>query len=276
MLIYGTIGIFRRYIPLPSASLAFFRGATGSLFLVLLVKLQKKKVFHGIGARKTAGLILSGILIGFNWIFLFEAYNKTTVAVATLCYYMQPTIVILLSPMIFREKLTLKKACCAAVAIIGMVFISGIMESGIPSFSGAEGILFGLAAATLYAIVVIMNKKLPGIDPYEKTILQLASAAVILIPYLGTVGGFSAFGELNGSAVAICMLLIVGLLHTGVAYALYFGSMEKLRIQTVAILSYLDPIAALILSAVILHERMTLYGGIGAILILGAAFISEI
>ncbi len=275
MLIFGTIGIFRRFIPLPSASLAFFRGAVGALFLILFVKIRGGRIRHGIGMKKVLLLFITGSLIGFNWIFLFEAYNHTTVAVATLCYYMQPTIVILLSPLLFRERLSAKKGICAAVAIIGMVFISGIVESGIPQLSQAKGILFGLAAASLYAFVVILNKKIPGIDPYEKTIIQLGSAAVVLIPYLFLINGFQAFTSIGNHALTICMLLIVGFVHTGIAYALYFGSMDKLKIQTVAIFSYIDPIAALILSACFLHETMSIYGMIGAVMILGAAFISE-
>ncbi len=272
MLIYGSIGIFRKFIPLSSAVLACFRGFSGALLLVALVKLKRRKIYHGIGLKKVLGLVISGILIGFNWILLFEAYNYTTVPVATLCYYMQPTIVVLLSPLLFRERLTLKKGVCALVSVIGMVFISGIVEGGVPAFGDLKGILCGLGAACLYATVIIMNKKLPGIDAYEKTIIQLASAAIILVPYI-LVTDQKATGSIT--PLVIILLLIVGFVHTGIAYALYFGSMDGLKSQTVAIFSYLDPITALVLSAVILHETLSIYGIIGAILILGAAFISE-
>ncbi|MDO5349130.1 MAG: EamA family transporter [Lachnospiraceae bacterium] len=273
MIIYGSIGIFRRYIPLSSAILACFRGASGALLLFIVAKVQKKKIANHIGIKKVSWLALTGAVMGFNWILLFEAYNYTTVATATLCYYMQPTIVILLSPLIFKEKMTVKKRLCVLISVIGMVFVSGLIENGIPALADAKGILLALGAAVLYASVVIMNKKLPGIDSYEKTIIQLLSAAVVLIPYLLLTNQTI---DTAITPIMVIMLLIVGFVHTGVAYALYFGSMDGLKAQTVAIFSYLDPITAMILSSVILREKMSAWGIVGALLIIGAALGSEI
>lgn len=272
MLIFGTLGIFRRYIPLSSAMLALFRGLLGSAFLLILVfvkggKLQKLK------SRTVFLLAVTGALMGFNWMLLFEAYNYTSVAVATMCYYMQPTIVILLSPFVFSEKLTFKKLICAVAAIIGMVFVSGILNGNGIKTRDIKGILFGLGAAALYSAVVILNKKVVVKDVYEKSIIQLAAAAIILIPYLLLTEDITKT-TLNGTAV--CMVLLVGIVHTGIAYALYFGSMKNLKAQSIAVMSYIDPVFALLLSAVILHEGLTVYGAIGAILIIGSAFVSEI
>lgn len=273
MVIFGSIGIFRRYIPLSSAALACFRGLAGALVLFLAAKAQKKTISHHIGAGKVLRLAVTGALMGLNWIFLFEAYNHTTVATATLCYYMQPTIVMLLSPLLFSERLTGRKGLCVVLSLIGMVLVSGLAESGAPRLAEMKGVLFGLAAAVLYASVVIMNKKLPGLDAYEKTIIQLLSAAAALIPYLLFAGKPAA---VTWTPTVIAMLAVVGVMHTGLAYALYFGSMDGLKAQTVALLSYLDPIVALVLSALILKERMTPFGIAGAVLIIGAALMSEI
>lgn len=272
MLVFGTVGIFRRYIPLSSALLACSRGLIGAAFLLVLTAIKKGRERQKIGAKKTAVLVCMGALIGINWLLLFEAYNYTTVATATLCYYMQPTIVILLSPLVFREKLTWKKGLCAVAAVIGMVCVSGVMDSGVPSLSEMKGILCGLGSAVLYAAVVIVNKKMPGIDAYQKTTIQLFSAAIIMVPYL-LLGQDSA--EVSCDAKAIVMLLIVGLVHTGICYAAYFRSIEGLRAQSVALFSYLDPVTALLLSAWILHESMSVWGMVGAVLILGAAIIGE-
>ncbi len=272
MVIFGSIGIFRRYIPLPSAALACFRGLSGAAVLFAAAKAQKKTLNHHIGAKKILWLALTGAVMGFNWIFLFEAYNHTTVATATLCYYMQPTIVMLLSPLLFSERLNGRKTLCVALSLAGMVLVSGFAEGGMPGASELKGVAFGLAAAVLYATVVIMNKKLPGMDAYEKTIIQLLGAAAALIPYL-LLSGVTLTGA--WTPTVLVMLLIVGVVHTGLAYALYFGSMDGLRAQTVALLSYLDPVVALVLSALILKERMTPLGIIGAALIIGAAILSE-
>lgn len=281
MLIFGTIGLFRRYIPLSSGLLAFSRGILGALFLGLFLmirrlpeqRLKKRKdSWNRASAPVFFLLILSGALIGVNWILLFEAYNYTTVATATLCYYMQPTIVILLSPLFFHERLTAKKLVCAFLAVLGMFLVSGAAGEGIPQGDAFRGILCGLGAAVLYAAVVIMNKCIRNIDPYLKTILQLASASVCLLPYLAVTGQLS-YVKLD--SFSLLMLLVVGIVHTGIAYTLYFGSTDGLRAQTIALFSYIDPVSALFISVLFLHEPMGAAGLAGAVLILGAAFAAE-
>ena len=271
MLIFGTIGVLRRYIPVSSAFLAFSRGILGGLCILLFLKVKKKSDPEKIPARALRGLIVSGALIGINWILLFEAYNHTTVAVATLCYYMQPTIVTLLSPLLFRERLTGRKAACAAVAVAGMVLVSGVLEGA--RGGSLRGVLLGLGAALFYSAVVIMNKRITGVDMYRKTVIQLLSAGAVMIPYLLLTGGF---GEGGFTPAAVILLLVAGIVHTGIAYVLYFGSMERLRVQTVAILSYIDPVSALLFSALLLGEPLSAASLIGAAMIIGSAVVSEL
>ena len=273
MLIFGTIGVLRRYIPLSSALLAFSRGILGGLFLLAFVKMRKKGPDAKLPPRVLLRLAVTGAMIGINWILLFEAYNHTTVAVATLCYYMEPTIVILLSPIVFKERLTVKKALCAAISIVGMVLVSGVIgESGGQS-PNLRGILLGLGAAFFYSAVVITNKKLPGIDAYQRTTVLLLSAGMVMLPYLLLTDGFSS-GEFNTSSVLL--LLVVGIVHTGIAYAMYFGSMDGLSVQSIAVFSYIDPVSALLFSVLLLQEPLSVPGIIGAVMIIGSAMISEI
>ena len=276
MLIFGTVGIFRRYIPLSSGMLAFSRGVLGGCFLLLIMILRSgtsiRKILALTGSRLPL-LIVSGALIGINWMLLFEAYNYTTVAVATLCYYMEPTIVIVASAFLFRERLDAKKLICVAASIVGMIFVSGVL-GGVSAASGnMKGIVLGLSAAVFYSSVVIINKLIGSMDVYVKTTVQLFSASLILIPYLMINKDWGAAGSMG--IIAIVMVLVVGILHTGIAYALYFGSISGLRAQTVALFSYIDPVTALILSAVFLGEPLGLSGLLGALLIIGAAIIAE-
>lgn len=274
MFIFGTIGIFVRHIPLPSSMIALVRGFVGAFFVLLFVYLKKSKLDKAAIKKNFVMLALSGAFIGINWILLFESYHYTTVATATLCYYMQPIFVILASPFLLKEKLTVKKVACVVVALIGMVFVSGVLQTGIPALSEAKGILYGLGAACFYASVVLMNKKITEINAYDKTIMQLGMGAIVLSPYVMLTQDFgSAATSMTPSLWAL--LLFVGLVHTGVAYALYFDSMKELKAQTLAIFSYIDPIVAIILSALLLKENMGLYGVIGAVLVLGSTFISE-
>ncbi len=273
MVIFGTIGLFRRFVPFSSGVLAFFRGAIGTLFLLVFSAIRGEKLSSTAIRSNLPVLLLSGAFIGFNWIFLFEAYNYTTVATATLCYYFAPIFVILLSPLVLKEKLTVKKVICVSVALVGMVFVSGILQSGFQFGADIKGVLFGLAAAALYASVMLLNQKLQSISAYEKTIMQLAAAAVVVLPYV-------LIKESDGfqipDAKAIVMLLIVSVVHTGIAYVMYFGSMKDLSAQTVAVFSYIDPVLAVLLSAIVLKENIGVTGYIGALLILGATFVCEL
>lgn len=271
MLIFGTLGVVRRYVPLSSAMLALCRGALGSVFLLIFVLVRGGKL--KLPERKaTLWLVLTGAIMGLNWMLLFEAYSYTTVAAATMCYYMQPTIVILLSPLVLRERLSGRKLACAAAAIVGMLFVSGVLSGGAGQVQDIRGILFGLGAAALYAAVIILNKKVVVEDIYAKTVIQLAGAALVMIPYVLLTEGVP---ELTLTAADIGMVLLVGIVHTGITYALYFGSMQRLKAQTVAVMSYIDPVFVLLLSAAVLHESLTPLGIVGAVLIIGSAIISE-
>lgn len=243
------------------------------LFLLLLTLISKKNISKESIKKNLPILFFSGAFIGINWILLFEAYRYTSVATATLCYYLAPVIVILLSPLILKEKLTLRKLLCVLGALVGMFFVSGVAENGIPSFSEITGILLGIGAAAFYASVVMLNKKLKNIESNDRTLVQLGFAGAAILPYALLTENVS---EIKLDAKGIVLLIVVAIVHTGISYALYFGSIKELTTQTVAIFSYIDPIVAIILSAFILKESLTVYGIIGAILILGSTLISEL
>ncbi len=273
MLIFGTIGIFRNYIPLPSGFIAMMRGLIGALFIALILLIKRKRSAFSEIKKNAAPLIISGALIGFNWLLLFEAYSYTSVAVATLCYYMAPIFVILASPIFLGERLTAKGAAASAAALIGMVLVSGIFKSGISGISELKGVILALGAALLYSAVIIMNKKMPAVPAFEKSSVQLTAAFITLIPYVLLAEEIT---PASFNATSIILLITVGILHTGVAYALYFDSVGKLSAQKVAIFGYVDPILALILSSLILSERMDIFGIMGAVLIIGATMVYEI
>ncbi len=273
MFIFGTIGIFRKYIPLPSSVIALVRGAVGALFLVLAASVTRTKISGTAFKKNALYLVLSGVFIGFNWILLFEAYNNTSVAVATLCYYMAPVIVMLLSPFVVREKLDAKKWICILIALVGMVFVSGVLNNGITNTSEIKGILFGLGAAALYAFVVLINKKIKDISPNDKTVYQLGIAAITLLPYTLLTEKIT-IAEIDTKAVLL--LVFVGIVHTGITYYLYFGSLGVLPAQTAALYSYIDPIVAIVLSALLLKEKFGLFELIGTLLILGSTVICEV
>ncbi len=273
MLIWGSIGVFRRHISMPSSLLSCARGILGGLFLMAFSGREKKEIREKLPPRLMARLIGAGVMIGANWILLFEAYNYTTVAIATLCYYMQPTLVTLLSPWIFGERLTGKKAGCAAAALLGMVLVSGVTAEGGAGKANLQGVLLGLGAAALYGGVVILNKRTTGVGAYRRTTVELLSAGISMLPYVMLTGDFR---EAVFSPAALGLTAVMGIVHTGIAYALYFGSMEKLKAQTIAVFSYIDPVSALLFSALLLNEPLSPAGAAGAVLIIASALISEV
>ena len=272
MFIFGTIGLFVRSVSLPSSVIALVRGVIGAAFLLGVIAVRRTRISVTAVRKNLIWLVLSGAFIGFNWILLFEAYRFTAVSTATLCYYMAPILVILVSPFVLREKLTARKLICVLIALVGMVCISGVLQGTMPSSGEEKGIACGLGAAVLYACVILMNKQICDISAFDKTIVQLGISALALVPYcLLTVPP----DVLQVSPGDILVLFFVGIVHTGLAYYLYFGAMDHVSGQTVAIISYIDPVVAILVSMVILQEGMVPVEAVGAVLILGAAAASE-
>lgn len=271
MAIFGTIGLFRRWIDMPSGALALVRALIGSAMLLAPVAFAKKKPDMRAVRGNMGRLCLSGACLGGNWILLFEAYNHTSVAVATLCYQMGPVLVLALAPLLFGERLGGRRALCAGAALAGAALASGAFGGG--NAASMQGTALALGAAALYAGVMLCNRKIRGIEPLPRTLMQLLAAAAVMLPYV------LATGELAGlrlDARSLALLPVVGILHTGAAYALYFGALGALSAQTAALLSYIDPALAVLLSAFVLREPMGAPQIVGALLVLGATLAGEL
>jgi RarD protein len=237
----------------------------------MFLLITKQRIPFSKIKREVPLLLASGIAMGINWILLFEAYKRTTVSVATLSYYFAPVIVTVLSPLLFKERLTAKQIVCFIMSTLGIVMITGIGEVG--GSQGFFGILFGLGAAVFYATVVLLNKFIKNVEGIHRTFLQFLSAVAVLFPYVLLTSGFT-LGTLNG--IGWANLLIVGVIHTGVTYCMYFSSLKELSGQKAAILSYIDPLVAVVISVTVLSEKMTVWQVIGGALILGFTLWNEI
>lgn len=272
MVIFGTIGLFVKNIPLPSGEIALYRAVLASLLIGLFLIITKQRIPFAKIKKELPLLIISGIAMGFNWILLFEAYNYTTVSVATLSYYFAPIIVTLACPILFKEKMGAKQWICFVMSTVGIVLITGIGDLGEGS-NHFVGVLFGLGAACLYATVILMNKFIKGVEGIHRTFLQFLAAVAVLVPYVLLTDGINLSG-LSGTGWVY--LLIVGLIHTGITYCMYFSSLKELPGQKAAILSYIDPLVAVLVSVLILKEAITVTQIIGGLLILGFTLWNEI
>ena len=272
MAIFGTLGIFVRNIPLSSAELALYRAFLASVLIGGYLVIRKERIAAGTMKRELVLLLLSGAVMGFNWILLFEAYKYTTVSIATLSYYFAPVIVTALCPALFRERMSRMQAGCFLMSTLGVVLIIGASGFG-SSGSDLIGIGYGLGAAALYATVILLNKFIRHVTGIQRTFLQFVAALIVLVPYVAATSGFH-FMELNGTGWV--NLLIVGFIHSGLAYCLYFPSLKELKGQQAAVLSYIDPLVAVVVSVTVLGEALTVSQIVGGVLILGFALLNEI
>ena len=268
---FGTLSVFVRNIPLASGELALYRAVLAALLIGGYLLLTRQKLDLAGIRRELLLLLLSGVAMGFNWILLFQAYRYTTVSVATLSYYFAPVIVTVLSPVLFHEKLSLRQIVCFVMSTVGLVLVIGVTDLA-RGGSHFTGILFGLGAAVLYATVILLNKSIRNISGIHRTFLQFLAAILVLIPYVACTGGFHLAGM---PALGWGCLLVVGLFHTGVTYCMYFSALKELSGQEASILSYIDPLVAVVISVLVLHEPITASQLAGGILILGFTLWNE-
>ncbi|MCY9095837.1 EamA family transporter [Bacillus inaquosorum] len=271
MIIFGTMGLVVRYIDSSSSETALLSSSIGCLFLIIVFFMMKKTIPWKLVKANAYILFLSGIALGGNWIFLYQSYDHTTLTNATLGYYFAPVFVMILSPLVLKEQLPVKKIVCIGIAIIGMLLVVG---NGI-SASGTEdllGIFFGLVAAAFYAALMLINKFIHHMGRLEITIIQLGITALLLLPYVFFTEGFGIFGVSRSS---VPFIIILGIVNTGIGFWLFFSGMQKLKGQSIAMLSYVDPFVAILISAIILQEQMTIVQMLGGALLLGSTFVSE-
>lgn len=272
MAIFGTMAPFVRRIGVSSAELSLYRALLAACLIGVFLLATGRKLPVKTLKKELLLLMCSGGCMAVNWILLFEAYKYTTVAIATLSYYFAPVLVTAASAFLFREKLTKKNILCFAMSTAGIAIITG--SSGLGGGSNNSlGILFGLGAAVLYAGCILLNKAIKGVGGIERTFLQFLAAIAVMIPYVALTGGVTV--EKLDMTGWVC-LLVIGLVHTGITYCLYFTAVEHIPGQAVAILSYIDPLVAVIIGVLILSEPLTGAQLIGGAMILGFTLWNEL
>lgn len=270
--VWGTVGLFVKSIPLSSGEIALWRAVLAVLLLSVIMLFTKRKIEFKKIKKEIFLLLISGIAIGINWVLLFESYNYTTVSIATLSYYFAPVIVMIACPLLFRERLTAKQVICFIGSTAGLVLITGLGDPSSNS-SHIKGILLALGAALLYASDILINKYIKNVDEITRTFLQFVSSLTVLIPYVLLDGDIKVLTLDAGGWIC---LLTIGFIHTGVVYCTYFSSLVRLSGQKAAILSYIDPLVAVVVSVIILKEPLSLVQAIGGAMILAFTLFNEI
>lgn len=269
LLLFGSNRIVASYISLSSYEIVFTRTLIGSLFLALIFVFSKQKVRCFKNKPHFLYLVFSGVAMGASWMFLYEAYAQIGVSLATLAYYSGPVIVMILSPVIFKEKMTSAKFLGFLAVLIGMFCVNGqVLSQGNSSW----GLICGVLLAFMYAIMVVFNKKAASIKGLENSLWQLITSFITVAIFLLLKQGFSIPITLENWVP----ILILGIVNTGVGCYFYFSSIGDLPVQTVAISGYLEPLSALLFSAVLLGEKLSFIQIVGAMLILGGAAFGEL
>ena len=272
MAVFGTIGLFVRNIQVTSGELALYRAVMAVLILGGYFVATKQPLELGRIRKELPLLLISGMAVGINWVLLFEAYKYTTVSVATLSYYFAPVLVTLACPILFKEKMGVKQWVCFAMSTLGIVLITGIGDLSGGS-SHLTGILLGLGAAVFYATAVLLNKFIRGVAGIQRTFLQFLAAILVLVPYVWATSGMTLE---NMTGTGWVCLAIVGVVHTAITYCVYFSCLKELPGQEAAILSYIDPLVAVMVSVFLLGEQMTAVQLAGGALILGFTLWNEL
>ena len=214
-------------------------------------------------------IVLSGIAMGTSWMFLYEAYQQIGVSLASLLYYCGPVIVMILSPIIFKEKLTVPKVIVFLVVLIGIVLVNG---NAIGDNSNTWGIFCGAMSAVMYFFMVTLNKQSKNITGMENSVIQLAVSFLTVAVFVGIKQKF----VIDVQSEDWIWILILGIVNTGIGCYLYFSPLSKLPVQTVAVCGYLEPLSAVVFATIILGEEMTIIQIIGAACIIGGAMIGEL
>ena len=267
LLIFGTNGYYVSHISIESSQIVLMRTLIGGAVLTGLVLLRGG--FDGNSIRgEYLPLLLGGIALGLNWVALFEAYRSLNVSLATLIYYVGPILVVLFSPVLLRETLTARKLLSVLIVAIGFLCISGsIVISGM----NPMGLLCAVLSALFYAALILFNKRIVRTNGMQTAAVELDVAFVVVLFYVLCTVGIPYLTKTDMPYISA-----IGFINTGLAYLLYFSGLQKLSGQSVALISYIDPVSALIFSAVLLGESMTFVQVIGAAFIVGGAMFGEI
>ncbi len=270
-LLFGSIGIITHFISAPATLIVAVRGVVAIVTLILIMIALRHKLDRDAIESNIFVLLLSGTCLGLNWLFLFEAYKITEVSIAVLCNNMAPALLILIAPLFFTERLNLVKIGCVGLAIVGLVLSSGVITVGL-SEGETLGVIYGMVSAVFATFMIVFNRMLRSITAMDKTLFQMVVASAILIAYtLVTVD----MSNISLTYTDLTLMICLGVFQTAIAFTLYFGSVVHLRSDTFAMCAYIEPVSALILSAFILGEDLSIIGWIGAGLILGSTYICE-
>ena len=269
LFLFGLNGIVASHIALSSYEIVFLRTLIGSILLICVFFLSRGRFHWKKYKQDFIFVVLSGFAMGASWMFLYEAYQQIGVSFASLLYYCGPVIVMIFSPLMFKEKLTMPKVVGFLIVLFGIMLVNGKMTV---SEGNRWGLLCGALSAVMYFFMVTLNKRSHKIVGMENAVIQLTVSFLTVAVFVGIKQAF----VIKVPTSSWPWILLLGLVNTGLGCYLYFSPLSKIPVQTVAIFGYIEPLSAVVFAALLLGEKMSALQYIGAVCIIGGAMIGEV
>ncbi len=269
MLIWGSLGVFTRFIPLSALNLAYLRAFIALPVLFAAMKMKKAAKAEW---RLLIPYVISGVLLGFGWLTLFYGFKHTSISSAVIIYNMSPVYVMILAPLVLKERISKIHIAVILFSILGLFLIVG---HNVSEGYGYMGMALSAVSGMLYATIVLINRKVKArVDNQTATFVQILAAMVVLLPFVLMDGSIFTIVQMDTMAV-ICTILL-GVLHTGVAYTLYFSVYTHMKSVEIVSYSFLEPLFGILFSVIFVGETLTFPQIVGGVLILGSTYIGEV
>jgi drug/metabolite transporter (DMT)-like permease len=250
-LLMGTLGIFVEEARLGALTLVFFRCLFG--FLSLAAYCAWMGFFtRAKGSRTVVLALISGVLMVTQWVGFFDAIHRTSIAVATVVFHVQPFWVVLIGAALFNERLGMDRLGWIATAFVGLVLASGVAAAG--TLQGHTSYLIGvgeaLVGSLLYASVTLIAKGLGDLRPHLLTLVQCA-VGVVCLPFI------APLTAVHIGPMQWFWLIGMGVLHTGLSYVLIYGALPKLTTPVIAVLLFVYPLTAIVVDALVYGRALS-------------------
>lgn len=238
----GTVGVFveeARQHPLVTV---LFRCAFGALALLAWGLATGRMGELRVRGRSWPVVVATGVLMVMNWALFFAAIPRTSIGVATIVFHIQPVWIMLFGTLVLREAVAPRQVAAMLAALLGLVLTTGLLGGDAAAWGPdhVSGLLMCLAGSLCYAAVTILAKTEKVVTPFALAWWQCAVGTVLLL-WVPLVHGWP---QAPSSWVWLAGL---GVLHTGLAYAILFAGMARLTLGRIAVLQYVYPLTAIVL-----------------------------
>lgn len=268
MVIWGSLGVFTRTIPLSALNLAFLRAliALPVLFAAMKMGSQRK-----VTLKRLRPYIVSGVLLGFGWLTLFYGFKHTNISTAVIIYNMCPVYVMIGAPIFLKESISRIQIAVIVISFIGLFLIVG---NNLLEGAGYMGMMLSAVSGMCYAVIVLINRNIKDrVDNRYATFVQILTAMLVLLPFVVYDGTIYSVIELSG--VQLFLTVLLGVVHTGVAYTMFFSLYAHMKSVEIVSYSYFEPLFGVLMGVLFIGEILSIWQIAGGILILGSTYIGE-